>query len=80
MQPRAQFPAIVAPYSTALQRDAITWKRLIALSFGTLRAQLAQRMKGVWPRPDLFLPPLRLFLVILQEAHRVRTVADLTAA
>ena len=42
-----------------------TWKRFTALSLGTERAQLEQRMNGVWPRPFLFLPPLRLFLVIL---------------
>ena len=51
-----------------MSTHTLTWKRLIALSLGTVRAQLAQRMKAVWPRPFLFLPPLRLFLVILHRA------------
>ena len=44
-----------------------TWKRLIALSFGTHRAQFVQRMIGVWPRPFLLRPLLRLFFVIPVE-------------
>merc|ERR1719498_540658 len=33
-----------------------TWKRLMALSFGTQREQLEQRTMAVWPRPWLERP------------------------
>ena len=41
----------------------LTVKRLIALSLGTQREQLEQRMKETLPRPFLLRPPFRLFLV-----------------
>jgi len=48
---------------------------LMALSLGTQREQLEQRMKVTWPRPFLLRPPFLLFLVILSVVvqHRLST-------
>lgn len=43
---------------------------LIALSFGTQRAQLVQRTAFTWPRLCLQRPPLRLFLVCAPSHHQ----------
>ena len=49
--------------TAALSTIFLTVKRLIALSFGTQREQLEQRMKVTWPRPFLLRPPFLLFFV-----------------
>ena len=49
--------------TAALSTIFLTVKRLIALSFGTQREQLEQRMKVTWPRPFLLRPPFLLYFV-----------------
>ena len=49
--------------TAALSTIFLTVKRLIALSFGTQREQLEQRMNVTWPRPFLLRPPFLLFFV-----------------
>ena len=43
---------------------------LMALSLGTHRAQLVQRIGCTWPRPFLARPLFLLFLVILEAPRR----------
>lgn len=54
----------VVRMKTQPHHHTLTWKRLMALSLGTQRAQFEQRMAQVWPRPCLLRPPFLLFLVI----------------
>jgi hypothetical protein len=49
----------------------LTVKRLIALSLGTQREQLEQRMKVTLPRPFRLRPPFLLFFVYTEIKSRV---------
>jgi len=53
--------------TAALSTMFLTVKRLIALSLGTQREQLEQRMKLTLPRPFLLRPPFLLFLVYTKK-------------
>uniref|UniRef100_A0AAQ4QZ90 Transmembrane protein n=1 Tax=Gasterosteus aculeatus aculeatus TaxID=481459 RepID=A0AAQ4QZ90_GASAC len=47
---------------------------LMALSFGTQRAQLVQRMGCTWPRPFLARPLFLLFLVCKNKCQNLREI------